>query len=113
MFKVRKFFLANVTQVAHEKYVNETYIVPKCSSNTIEKPCKWIPSLNWFVTTELARPYFHFTGTDVADNKLFMEQVANFCTIDKVGGLNIFVKLIVEQLKKNVNFKFACPMQKV
>lgn len=97
----------------NQKYVNESYMIPKCSTNSIDNPCNWLPSLNFFIIIEVSRPYLHFIGSYVEDNKLFMEQIASICTIDKFQGLNIFAQMFLEQLKKSVNFRFMCPMRKV
>lgn len=55
----------------------------------------------------------YFKGIDSKSGKSFLEQNLNLCSLTKQPGLNIFVRLLYEQMKENINFKVECPFKTV
>lgn len=107
-------YIYNQKQIVNAKYINQSSMTMKCDVNTKEIPCKLTPDISYFVTTELTRPYLLFQGTNMESNQTFVQQFVNMCSMPiNPLGMNIFMKLLLDQLRKSINFTFNCPYKKV
>lgn len=105
--------LFNSTFIANEKYINEASLDVQCDVNTQEKPCKVTPEFRGYLITELPRLYVIFKSSDVSRKKVYYNYALNVCSIARQPGLNLFTRLLFEQLKESVNHSFECPLKKV
>lgn len=112
----RDFYFYNFNVAVVEKFVNNTRIIPSCDVNTKEKPCGYAPSIKADLLVDLDRPYLHIQGRDLTLKKTLMDQTINLCSFARQGGqvgVDIFVKIVFDLLKKNLNFELKCPLKKV
>lgn len=88
-----------------------------CEENTQEHPCQYAPAVKANLLVDLAHPYLHIQGVDLTSNKTMMDQVVNICSHSRNSGgqpgLDIFIKLVYELLKRSLNFELQCPFKKV
>src|SRR5690349_10051302 len=101
-----------MTQVVNEKYFNESSI-ELCDVNIKKNPCLWSPKTTLFLTTELHDLYIQVRVESQRKRKFLVRQDLSFCSMEKYPGLNLFVRLVFDQLKSKINFKFECPLKKV
>lgn len=97
----------------NDKFINESALTLKCNENTRLDPCLRSPHIKFFLTSEIVRPYVFLTGTHAASSKIVLKQVVNVCSLLRDPGLNIFVRVVYEALKENINFDLHCPLKKV
>lgn len=102
-----------MSQTVNEKYINESALEHQCNENTRENPCKTTPTYSLTMIKEMSHLYFFFKGVDVIDDKVILEQIFDICTFSKQLSINIFMKLLYDQVKQNSNFVFGCPFKKV
>lgn len=95
----------------NKNYVTDVLMIFKCPINSPEDPCKFTPKISGVLLQNLVRPYIYFRGFDVTSNKTFLEQKLSLCSVDKKAGLNIFIRLLLDQVTEFI--KFDCPIQKV
>lgn len=111
-FQQKVFFFYNYATEANEKFVNETSLKHKCELNTRQSPCSFMPVTKVSLLVDLERPYVHIQGRDLSLDRVVMDQTVNVCLLNKQPGLDLFVKLIYEMLRKNINFDLKCPFRK-
>lgn len=65
---------------------------------------------------DVAQPYIFFKGVDLTTNRPFTEQILKLCTMFSQGGLNMFGKVVIEQLKMHLSDSMSilrCPLKQV
>ena len=98
---------------ANEKFINESEVKESCEVNTRDNPCKYTPTLKYFMKSELKKPWLTVKGVIVSTNITFIDQTLNLCIVDKFPMANIFINTFYELLRKNINFEMKCPFEPV
>ena len=102
--------MKNITTQCNKNYVKDDILEVKCKTNSRKNPCKLSPTISGHLMTDLNRPYIIVKNIY---SKRTLDQAVNVCSIAKQPGLNIFVRLLYETIKENINFKIECPLKKV
>lgn len=84
----------------------------KCDVSTREKPCEYAPAVKINLVQDLERPYLHFKQIDLIKDKIVLDQVVSLCMFH-TATIDMFIKIIIDSIKKNINFNIACPFKKV
>jgi hypothetical protein len=100
-----------VTLDYNKKYINDTEVKIKCDDNSREKPCEYSPAVRFNLLEDLARPYLHFSQIDLTNKKIEFDQILILCLFDS-SGVDVFMKIILDQIRKNISFNIICPVKK-
>lgn len=95
----------------NKKYINDTEVKIKCDDNSRKKPCEYSPAVRFNLLQDLARPYLQFSQIDLTTNKTEIEQILILCLFDS-SGIDVFMKMIFDQIRKNISFNIICPIKK-
>lgn len=83
----------------------------KCEDNSRRKPCEYSPAVRFNLLEDLQRPYLHFQQVDLTSNKIEFDQVLILCLFDS-SSVDVFMKIILDQIRKNISFNVVCPVKK-
>lgn len=95
----------------NKKYINDTEVKIKCDDNSRHKPCEYSPAVRFNLLEDLVRPYLHFQQIDLMNDKIEFDQVLILCLFDS-SGIDVFMKIILDQIRKNMSFNIICPVKK-